>query len=259
MLFLWIYPVTIASLVSCPRPAKSFEESLGRIELLRRGDPADLNPAAQTILLDHGQKTDQVIVFLHGFTNSPRQFKVLGEQFYQLGYTVFIPRIPRHGHQEVSALKELTAEDLVRISDEVVDIAQGLGEHVTVVGLSMGGVMAGWLAQSRSDVDQAVLIAPNFGTYRFPNFFLKPSINFLLLTPNYFIWWDSHKKQNLKRPQAVYYGFYSRALGEIRRLGWSVYKLGKQFKPKAAKIPAKITSFELGFFQYFHINSIAKT
>ena len=122
------------------------------------------------------------------------------------------------------------------MSDEAADIAQGLGDHVTVVGLSMGGVMAGWLAQFRSDVDCTVLIAPNFGTFRLPQIFLKPSINFLLLQPNRFIWWDSNKKEHLIRPPTAYFGFYTQALGEIRRLGWSVLVAGSHKGPASRKI-----------------------
>jgi len=236
--FLWLSPIKIDSLVSHPRPSKNFKESLERIDALRREDPKELDPDGRSIVMHHGQKVQRAIVFFHGFTNSPRQFKTLGEKFYELGYNVFIPRVPYHGLQESAAsdLKKLTAEDLVLISDEAVDIALGLGEQVTVAGLSMGGVMAGWAAQFRPDVDRAVLIAPNFGTYRVPGCFLKPSINFLLIKPRQFIWWDAEKKNNLQRPPTTYFGFPSRALGEIRRLGWSVQMSGQKSAPLAGSM-----------------------
>ena len=41
-----------------------------------------------------------------------------------------------------------------------------LGDSVVVVGLSAGGVIAGWIAQTRSDVRRAVLIAPAIGAGR---------------------------------------------------------------------------------------------
>ena len=100
----------------------------------------------------------------------------------------------------------------------------------------MGGVIAGWVAQNRPDVDRVVVIAPNFGTYRVPNILLKPTIVFLMTSPNRFVWWDPKLKSQLKRPTGTYQGFYSRALGEIRRLGWAVQKASKENKPKAGSI-----------------------
>ena len=44
-----------------------------------------------------------------------------------------------------------------------VDIAAGLGDQVTIAGLSAGGVVAAWAAQHRRDVHRAVLIAPSLG------------------------------------------------------------------------------------------------
>ncbi|NJP05385.1 MAG: alpha/beta hydrolase [Chloroflexaceae bacterium] len=48
-------------------------------------------------------------------------------------------------------------------ASESVDIARGLGRHVTIAGISVGGTIAGWAAQFRADVDCAVLIAPALG------------------------------------------------------------------------------------------------
>ncbi len=231
-------PVKIDSLVSHSHPSLTYQESLERIKVLESRDAAKVDPAARTIVMSHGKKVKHVIVFLHGFTNSPRQFADLGKKFYDLGYNVFIPRVPYHGLEGAfpTDLAKLKAEDLAAISDVAVDIVQGLGEHVSVVGLSMGGVMAGWVAQLRADVDQAVLISPNFGTYKVPNFFLKPSINFLSLERDLFIWWDAQQKTHLPRPQTAYFGFSSRALGEIRRLGYGVQIFAQRQLPKTRSI-----------------------
>jgi len=238
ILFLFLYPVKISSLVSHPRPSQNFEESLERIDILRKAEPKGVAPSGHTILMSHGKKMGHVIVFFHGFTKSPRQFEELGRQFYRLGYNVYIPRIPYHGFKEpVSTdLERLTAEDLAVMSDEAIDIAQGLGVHITVAGISMGGVMTGWVAQSRHDVDRAVLIAPSFGPYKFPEYFLKPAINYLLMRPSYLIWWDPQKKKTLKVPEGTYYGFPSRAIGEVFRLGWYVQILGKRSRPNTHSI-----------------------
>lgn len=236
--FLCLKPVQIADLVSRSHPLSTYQESLERIKTLENSDSANVDPAGRTILMGHGKKVEHAIVLFHGFTNSPRQFADLGKKFYDLGYNVFIPRVPYHGLEGdfPTDLVKLKAEDLSAVSDKAVDIAQGLGDHVSVVGLSMGGVMAGWVAQMRTDVDQAVLITPNFGTYKVPNFFLKPSINFLTLERDLFIWWDAQQKSHMPRPQTAYFGFSTRALGEIRRLGYAVQIFAQRHLPKTRSI-----------------------
>lgn len=237
-LYLCLFPVKLGTLASRPFPSASYEESDQRIKNILLTDTPEVQENARAIFLGHGHKVKNAIVFFHGFTNSPRQFAQLGKEFYNRGYNVYIPRVPYHG-LNASAVRELAhlkAEDLTKTADESVDIAAGLGERITVVGLSMGGVMAGWAAQKRPDVDKAVLIAPNFGTFKIPDFFLKPSINFLLLKRDMFIWWDKNMRENMPRPESAYTGFSSRALGEIRRLGYGVQVLAHQNRPESPSI-----------------------
>lgn len=238
MVFLENYPIEKESLRSQPCPSLSFEESLRRIETLKQADPDNTGLRGHTIAMHYNKKTDKVIVFFHGFTNSPRQFEELAERFFEDGYNVLIPRVAHHGLERSmeKELNRLTAEELRGLTDEAIDIAQGLGDKVIVAGLSMGGVMAGWAAQFRNDVDLAVVIAPCFGTYKLPNRFLKHSINLLHLYPDRFIWWDRELKSDLVRPLNAYQGFSSRALGEIRRLAWMVQERSADAEPAAHKI-----------------------
>src|SRR5262249_53762108 len=104
-------------------------------------------------LLTHGQKVDRAIVLVHGITNCPQQFAALGDQLFGAGWNVLIPRLPRHGlcDRMTSALAQLTAAELRDYADGVLDIAAGLGDEVTIAGLSAGGVVAAWAAQHRHD------------------------------------------------------------------------------------------------------------
>jgi len=236
--FLAIKPIEIDSLTSHPNPAPNYKESLDQISALEDKDPPDIADYGRQIVMTHGEKTDRVIVFFHGSTNSPRQFEVLGREFYQLGYNIFIPRIPYHGHEDRMGdiQAKLTAEIAAAATDQAVDIAQGLGEHVTVVGLSIGGNMASWAAQYREDVDMAVIIAPIFGARLIPAPLQKISINLMLTVPNVFVWWDSKVKTELGGPTSAYYRFSTRGLGEMMRLGWCARQVGKNVKPKTPSI-----------------------
>ena len=126
-------------------PTGSYEEALARIEAIQLDEDArgDLNPVCHTTLMTHGERTEDVIVFLHGFTSCPDQFVELGKQFYERGYNVYIPRTPHHGLADLMTddLINLTAEESIAFASQSADIAQGLGERVTVSGLSGGGTM----------------------------------------------------------------------------------------------------------------------
>src|SRR5205085_5302535 len=110
------------------------------------------------ILLDHGAPTPKAIVFLHGITSSPVQFHHLGAQFHSRGYNVLIPRMPRHGYRDRLSHEHalITRADYKAYAAEAIALGRGLGEHLTVGGLSVSGVIAAWCAQTQAAVDQAV-------------------------------------------------------------------------------------------------------
>jgi carboxylesterase len=224
--FLIVKPVHTQHLVSKADPSRSYQESVRRINDLRRLDGEDVSPDGHLIFLTHEDKVQNVIVFFHGGTNSPRQFEALGKIFYEKGYNVLIPRIPHHGFKDrmTEDSAKLTALELTKLTDESVDIAQGLGQHISVAGLSLGANMAGWAAQNRSDVDQAVIISPFWGWKELPIGFLKPAINLLSILPNIFLWWNKEEKKALSGPTSAYYRFSTRGLAQIMILGWLVIK-----------------------------------
>lgn len=236
--FLFVKPVSTRLLVSKVDPSRSYRESVRRIHDLRVIDGEDVSWDGHLIFLTHGDKMQNVIVFFHGSTNSPRQFEALGKIFYEKGYNVLIPRVPHHGLKDrmTEDHAKLTALELIKLSDESVDIAQGLGKHISVVGLSMGANMASWVAQNRSDVSKAVIISPFWGWRGLPSGFLKPTINLLLTLPNMFLWWDQKVKIALLGPESAYYRFSTRGLAQIMLLGWIVIKEARSSVPKTRTI-----------------------
>ena len=147
-------------------PAGDYETAMARLAQVHARERADetINPVCRSAILTHGSKVEHVIILMHDITKCPQQFFELAPLFFQRGYNVLIPRMPRNGHGDHNAeeLKYLTAAELCAGSNSMVDIAHGLGEHVTYAGLSAGGTLAAWVAQNRADVDKAVLIAPDF-------------------------------------------------------------------------------------------------
>jgi carboxylesterase len=180
-----------------------------------------LHEGGRTIVLSHGYPTERVFVLLHGLTNAPRQFRELGEKLFATGANVVIPRLAHHGLADrmTDAHAALTAQDLIRYAQYGVDLAQGLGRKVTVVGLSISGISAAWLAQNREDIDEVFLLAPLFGPAVVPDPLTPTFAAALMRLPSKMMWWDPRVRENLPGPPYNYPRFPTRALGEALRLG----------------------------------------
>ncbi len=177
-------------------------------------------------------------MLLHGLTNCPEQFRLLGERLFARGANVYIPRLPEHelADRMSPAQAALDAPALCRATDEAVDVACGLGDSVIVVGLCIGGTMATWAGQERSDVARAVTIAPLVGLRRAPGVFTTPAMNLLRVLPNQFIWWDGKRKRDLPGPKHVYPRFSTRAVAEGLRLAGAVEADARRARPAAGSI-----------------------
>jgi hypothetical protein len=215
-------PLPLDDLISTPDPAPSYEEAMARWVRAQEHEAAQpLHDGGRSIVLTHGYQTDRVFVLLHGLTNAPRQFRKLGEDLFATGANVVIPRLAHHGLADrmTDAHAALTAQDLIAYAQYGVDLAQGLGEQVTVVGLSISGISAAWLAQNRDDIDEVFLLAPFFGPAILPSPFTPTLAAALTRLPNRMLWWDPRVRENLPGPPYNYPRFATRALGEALRLG----------------------------------------
>src|SRR5215212_1417772 len=233
-------PLSIGEFESQPEPVANFEEAVTRVKAMQQEDNQDLAwDVCVTQLYDHGKQAEHVIILLHGFTNCPEQFNKLGKQYYEAGYNVFIPRLPYHGLADrlTDDLVNLTAESLTRFGDNVVNIAHGLGEQITIMGISGSGTLVAWLAQNRSDIDFAFAIAPLLGLAFIPPAFTKIFEQIALLLPNFFLWWDPRTKSN--NPYSIYYAYPrypTRALIEIIRLAMMTRSQAEKASPKAGNL-----------------------
>lgn len=96
---------------------------------------------------------------LHGFTGNPSAVRGVAEKLADAGLTVELPLLPGHG---------TTLEDLVPLhwadwsaaaEEAYADLAARCG-RVAVVGLSMGGALACWLAEHHPEISGLVLVNP---------------------------------------------------------------------------------------------------
>jgi len=225
-----------ASLSSHANRAADYAEAITRFQQMQQSEGPEINPVARSILLTHGQRTERAVIFFHGYTNCPQQFRQLGELVYGLGYNVLIPRLPRHGvaDREVENLSPLKAEELRDCADASVDIACGLGQKVYVVGLSAGGTLAAWIVQNRAEVARAVLIAPALGFSRHEGTRVQKALAlFLPMLPDIRTDWFSTDPDC---PAHCYPGFSSKALGQLLRVSLAIYASALERPPRVQEV-----------------------
>ena len=226
-------PLRSGNLDPHPLPVASYAAAVARVERQQRADERVAAAAGRTLLLTHGARTPRVDILLHGFTDSPQQFAALADTLFQEGDNVYVPRLPHHAERggDARALAGLKAVELRQTADSAVDAAVGLGDTITVVGLSVGGTMAGWMAQHRPEVHRVVMIAPAFEAGRVPSRLEGYLINLTERLPNV----TRRSAPDSTRPDRNP-GFATHALAEVLRMGAAVRSAAERAPPKAREL-----------------------
>jgi pimeloyl-ACP methyl ester carboxylesterase len=217
--------------------ADGYQRGLEIIAGIQALDGPNVNPVCRTRLYTHGRRTERALVLLHGFTNCPAQFDELGRRFYESGWNVVIPRYPRHGYIDRlnTAIAELREEQLLAVANRAAEAGAGLGERLTVAGLSLGGILTGYLAQTRDQVERAILIAPMFGLKPIPGPALAALARTAHVVPNFYIWWDAKARDRIGPPHG-YPRFPTRAYAALFSTGSTVTAAARRSRPKAGSI-----------------------
>jgi carboxylesterase len=97
------------------------------------------------------------VLVIHGFTGSPQSMRPLADAIAAAGFTVELPLLPGHG----TAIEDLLPLGWSDWSDAVESVYRDLAsrsDRVGVVGLSMGGALAVWLAVHHPEIGGLVAI-----------------------------------------------------------------------------------------------------
>lgn len=150
-------------------------------------------------------------LYLHGFASSPRSHKAqfFAQQFAQLRQ---LPRDPLHGARLI--IPDLNQGDFSHLTlTRQIDYLQSSFLRspgpFTVIGSSLGGLTAAWLAQHCPQIERLVLLAPAFG-------FIQNWLQ--CLPPDQLITWETSGWLNIyhygdRREIPLAYGFVTDALG----------------------------------------------
>ncbi len=230
---------------SSPHPAENFEQAKELFENLRRTESLlPLSPEGASRILDHGKKTPRAFVLLHGLTNCPEQFLPLARILHAQGANVIIPRARYAGFADRlnTVQGHQSGQDLLDQAAAGLDIAAGLGDRVSLVGLSGSAVAGTWMAQHRDGVGEMVLIAPFFSLDGVPAPLIDAGAALLSRFPNFYQWWDSEKKENLAGPKYAYPRFGTRCMASTIQLSRDVRENLANLPLRAGKIDFLITA-----------------
>lgn len=222
-----------------PHPAASYQQAIALFsQLQEKESKLPLSSKGPSRLLTHGNKTERVFVLLHGLTSSPEQFAPLAKILFDSGANVVIPRAKEAGFSNLLYQGQgyQSGQDLVDQASEGLDIAVGLGNRVTLIGISAGALAAGWMAEHREGIDQALLMAPFFGANGYPTW-ESDFLAFLFASmPNHYFWRNKKLKNAWPGPSYAYPRYGTVSIGKTLELGEAVRSYHAKLKVKRLDI-----------------------
>lgn len=99
------------------------------------------------------------ILLLHGFSASPQEFRYIIPLLKENNIPFYAPRLTGFGIANVVTLQSVKAVQWLRDSLDAYDLLSQQVEEVSIIGHSMGGLLASLVSQQR-DVKKLVLSAP---------------------------------------------------------------------------------------------------
>lgn len=96
---------------------------------------------------------------LHGFTGNPQSMRGLALALADAGFTVELPLLPGHG-TDISDMVPTRWAQWCEAADDAFSALAARCDSVVVVGLSMGGSLAVWLAEHHPEVAALSLVNP---------------------------------------------------------------------------------------------------
>ena len=171
--------------------------------------PFVLDPRCKPVLNYEPSRTKVALLF-HGYTNCPAQYDELTPLLTDAGYNVYAPLLPYHGNRDklTDATSYLTPNLLEEHLGESISVARTLGDDITAIGVSGGGVLA-TAALASPEVDYALSLAPFHLPAMLPSRSIAPTTKIASSIPNYTRFWDPGSNPDSREGPAYAYRRFS--------------------------------------------------
>ncbi len=108
----------------------------------------------------HGSKYPNcALLFIHGFTATTVEVRLIADFFYMKGFTVSAPLLPGHG-QSPQELNRKTWKDWVNTVEDSYNKLKNTYNSIYVFGESMGALLTLWLAANHPEIKKIFLFSP---------------------------------------------------------------------------------------------------
>ncbi len=122
---------------------------------------------ARVIWADSVRQTEYSLVYLHGFSASPKEGDPIHYEFAKrYGMNLYLARLEGHGIDDKESFATTSPADWVASAKEAIAIGKKLGEKVILMSCSTGGTLSIYLAAHHpEDVHAQFLYSPNIDLY----------------------------------------------------------------------------------------------
>lgn len=113
----------------------------------------------QAFTLQGAKHPDTSLLFIHGFTATTVEVKIIANFFHMKGFTVSAPLLPGHG-QSPKELNRKNWKNWVKAVEDSYKTQKNSHKNVYVFGESMGALLTLWLAANHSEIKKIFLFSP---------------------------------------------------------------------------------------------------
>lgn len=139
-----------------------YQKQLGESKRLK------VRPGNEEKLIDYGSPSNRVLLYIHGFGASRAEGEyVVDSLSRKWKANTYYLRLPGHGIDDEAHSKTKFSDYLVEV-EEALYMVQNLGDTIVIVGTSMGGMLATYLASTYPEMVDAVILFSPFYDYANP-------------------------------------------------------------------------------------------
>jgi carboxylesterase len=105
------------------------------------------------------KKVERSVLLIHGFSASVNEFSLLTERLIKENIPFYAPMLTGFGLDDYNLLKKIRVKDWLRDVVHGYEFLSGFSEKVSIIGHSMGGLLALYIAATR-EIDKLIITAP---------------------------------------------------------------------------------------------------